>query len=66
MSALSRSLSRATIQSDQRKKTALTITPKGWFRGMNSKDPDAIEWEPPKLTESVDLGKTTAVCHRSV
>ena len=31
-----------------------------------SDDPDAVEWEPPKLAENVDLGKTIADCEGSV
>ena len=58
MSTSSRPTVSVTNQSARRKKTALNLTPKGWFRGKKSKDPDAVEWEPPKLAENVDLGKT--------
>ena len=41
-------------------------TSDGDLRGEKSEDPDAVEWEPPKLAEIVDLGKTIADCEWSV
>ena len=54
------------MSASTRPSSRLTMIPKGWLRGTNTKDPDAIGWEPPKLTESVELGKITVVCERNV
>ena len=42
---------------NQRKKTTFTQAPKRWLRGKDIKDADAVQWEPPKLDEDVNLGK---------
>ena len=41
----------------QRKKTTVTQSSKRWLQEKDIKDPDAVEWEPPKLAEDVNLGK---------
>ena len=63
MSASSRPTSSVLYQ---RKKTTVTQTPKRWLRGKDIKDPDAVQWEPPKLAEKVNLGKTISVCEWSI